>query len=127
MAVHTSQPVVQIPNTMLVESDLPPVDADWDEIGRFAATFYAELHPEQPPPGAEGEENSGVYPQASRVFAAYEETGRWTGTLTALRTCLYGAWRLLYQRDIAPKPSDLHDLRSLIETIRLRVRAGDID
>ena len=117
-----------IANKELTQSDIPPVDADWDTIAEFALTF-------------DGYEVWGSSDKCADIANA-----RRHGSLTELRTCLFFAqrrWRHFNPYRVEPgvgtrlmiTPEDkgnhpdkeaMDYVRDVVEQIRARVVAGDI-
>jgi hypothetical protein len=97
----------QIPNTALRASKLPPPDAGWDVVGRFALTF-------------DGYKYWGSLERCQEVALA-----RPTETLTELRTCLFFEQRSWRWQGEHPDEQGMRYIRWLLEQIRARVRVAN--
>lgn len=96
-----------IPNNLLRADKLPPPDATWEEIGRFALTF-------------DGYKNCGIFEACAEVANA-----RRTESLSDLRTCLFFEQRRWRHVGDEPGGEDLRYIRALLEQIRRRVLAAN--
>lgn len=92
----------QIPNHRLRADKIPPADADWSAIQRFALTFDGYGH------------------WGQRECADVANSRR-QGTLTELRTCLFFEQRRWRHFGDDPDPETMTYIRSLLEQIRVRV------
>jgi hypothetical protein len=97
---------VYIPNERLRAVKMPPQDADWHEIERFALTFDGYKH--------WGSERCAEIANA-----------RQHGTLTDLRTCLFFEQRRWRHFGSAPDEENMAYIRSVLEQIRVRVSAAN--
>ena len=108
----------QIPNTELTQSNVPLSGAGWVEITSFALTFdgydfwgsFAKC--------------AGIGNEGARLFA---EQRLLPATLTELRTCLFFEQRRYHHFGESPDETVMQYIRALINGIREKVRARDID
>ena len=96
-----------IPNNLLRADKLPPQNATWGEIGRFALTFDGYKH------------CGGFEPLAELARA------RRSDTLSDLRACLFFEQRRWRHYGQAPEGEDLRYVRDVLEEIRSRVQAAN--
>ena len=99
--------VKDIPNEELRLEKLPPQNASWDCIQRFALTF-------------DGYRYCGPFDRCAEIANARRHE-----TVTDLRTCLYFEQRRWRHFGYAPEGDALRYLRYLVEQIRARVREAD--
>ena len=130
-----------IPNTELSSDNIPGPNADWNTIARFARIFDAYPHWEEPWEHSDWTEGIPVdeYVEMVRrqrmsqavheVFEVHEqltrhyrEAGRWQGTLSELRTCLFIMWR--FSRGRNSSSQWLLEVHDLLDAIRAEVLAG---
>ena len=95
-----------IPNEQLRPEDLPPTEASWDEIGRFALTF------------------SGYKAYGSFAACAAVANARQPSSLTELRACLFFEQRRYRHMDRVPTGESLRYVRGLVEGIRQHVHSA---
>jgi len=96
-----------IPNNLLRADKLPPPDATWEEIGRFALTF-------------DGYKSCGSVEACAEVANA-----RRTGSLSDLRICLFFEQRRWREFGEEPGEEHMRYIRQLLEQIRRRVQAAN--
>ena len=99
----------EVANTELSEDNIPPPDAGWNEIGRFALTF-------------DGYKHWGSFEKCAEVAKA-----RAHDTLTGLRTCLFFMQRSWRYRGRRPSEGAMAYARELLAGIREKVRNGQLD
>lgn len=102
-----------ISNTDLTATDVPPSDAEWQAIVRFAHTFN-------------GYEESGSFAAAGELAHRHRNSApnhRTPLTLTQLRICLFFEQRRWNHIGREPDSENLQYIRFLIEEIRARVKA----
>jgi len=102
----------EIANEELSESDLPPPEAGWREIGRFALSFN-------------GYEAWGSFQKCAEVANRWGDAFRATATLpdslTELRTCLFFEQRRWRHFGYDPNEEAMRYISALVEEIRKRV------
>ena len=107
----------EIASSDLRESDLPPPDAGWREIGRFALSF-------------DGYEAWGSFGKcaevANRWLDAYLTDGALPESLDELRTCLFFEQRRWRHYGYDPDEEAMCYIGALLEGIRERVAAEEI-
>jgi len=108
----------QVPNSELSAAQVPPADADWSEIASFALTYWAYDHYSDT--SAVGE----LANAAGRAFAADETL---PDSLAELRTCLFFEQRRYHHFGWSPEGQDLGYIRALLEQIRRKVTAGEME
>jgi len=130
----------EIPNDRLSSADIPGRGSDWANVAKFAATFNAYRHWEEPWEHSDwsdgipvdeyqemvrrkGQPAQKVQEVAGRVRDAHRQTGHWEGTLTELRTALFATWRLYHHMMIEPENMDA--VYDLLEAIRAKIEARD--
>jgi hypothetical protein len=106
----------QIANRDLTESNIPTPDAEWHRIAEFALTFDGYTHWGH----ACGE-------VANRCAKAFAENGDLPDSLTELRTCLFFEQRRYHHFGRPPDEGAMDYIRALVEAIRHKVQAGEID
>jgi len=103
---------MKIANAELRESDLPPPEAGWREIGRFALSFN-------------GYEAWGSLEKCAEVgnrcADAFRATATLPGSLTELRTCLFFEQRRWRHFGLDPDEPAMGYIAALVEEIRKRV------
>ena len=108
----------RIANADLSASDLPPRDAAWWQITPFALTF-------------DGYDHWGSSDQCAEIgnrwAAAFAERQALPGSLTELRTCLFFEQRRWHHFGETPDGESLVYIRTLLEAIRRRVLAGEVE
>lgn len=107
----------EIANADLELSDVPPADANWQTIGRFALSF-------------DGYESSGSFGKCAEIgnkcAQAFLTTGALPHSLTELRTCLFFEQRRWRHYGFDPDEQARTYLGALLDGIREKVRAGEI-
>jgi len=98
-----------ISNTDLTLDLIPCMDADWKAISAFAVQF-------------DGYTQCGSFEACAEISNA-----RRCNTLTELRTCLLFEQRRWRHFDDSPDAESMSHIRSLLEKIRAKVAAHDID
>jgi hypothetical protein len=99
----------EIPNRDLTVADIPPISADFTEIGPFALTFN-------------GYNYWGSFNRCAEIA-----NRRKHDTLTELRTCLFFEQRRWHHFDRFPDEKAMEYLKGLIEAIREKVASGEVD
>jgi hypothetical protein len=103
----------EIANADLKDSDLPPPEAEWHEVGRFALSFN-------------GYEWWGSFGQcaevANRNLDAFREREALPDSLAQLRTCLFFEQRRWRHFGLDPDEEAMLYVRALLEKIRRAVR-----
>jgi hypothetical protein len=113
-AIHKNRRMPgEIANADLRESDLPPPEAEWHEVGRFALSFN-------------GYEWCGSFGQcaevANRNLEAFREEGALPDSLAELRTCLFFEQRRWRHFGLDPDEEAMLYVRALLGEIRRAVR-----
>ena len=108
----------EIPNNELTIDQLPPPEADWDVIGRFALTFN-------------GYEYWGGFGPCGDVATNCREAFL-TGdglpeSLSVLRTSLFFEQRRWRHYGYEPDEAGMIYIHALVEAIRSKVQAGELD
>jgi hypothetical protein len=107
----------KIPNSQLLEEDIPSKRAAWTKIVPFAQSFN-------------GYEHCGSVQKCREVakegVALYKENKDLNQSLTDLRTCLFFEARRWKHLKKKPTPSGLKYIHALLEAIRLRVQAKEL-
>ena len=98
-----------IPNARLRPVDLPPPDADWPAVWRFADTFNGFQH-------------WGSLEKCAEVANAQR-----CSTLTELRTCLFFECRRWHHYGDQPDEESAPYIRGLVDRIRSKVAAGEVE
>jgi hypothetical protein len=98
-----------ISNTDLVLSDVPPPDASWRQIVKFALTF-------------DGYEHNGSFDKCAAIA-----NSRQNRTLSDLRTCLFFEQRRSHHSGEIPDDESMAYIRTVIQKIRAKVVAGEFD
>lgn len=108
----------EIAGADLTEGDIPSANAEWHEIGRFALSFN-------------GYEQWGSFERcaeiANRWLDAYGAQGSLPNSLTELRTSLFFEQRRWRHYGFDPDEEAMDYIHALVEVIREKVRAGEID
>jgi hypothetical protein len=103
----------ELSNADLRTSHLPPPDAGWHEIGRFALSFN-------------GYEKWGSFGKCAEIgnqcAEAFRRSGAVPDSLTELRTCLFFEQRRLRHYGFDPDEEAMVYIGALVEGIRERVR-----
>lgn len=102
----------EIPNAELKEADLPPPDADWSTIGRFALTFNGYAY------WGSFEKCGDV---ANRWAEAWRKRRHLPHSLTDLRTCLFFEQRCWHHYGRSPDEESMRYVHALVEAIRDRI------
>ncbi len=109
--------MIKIPNSQLIDSDIPSRRASWKTIIPFAQSFN-------------GYEYCGSVKKCREVarqgVALHKANQELTQSLTDLRTCLFFEARRWKHLDKAPSKAGLEYVRALVEAIRARVRAKEL-
>ena len=107
----------RIPNSQLIEKDLPPRRASWKKIQPFALTFN-------------GYEHWGSFKKCRQVaqngvtlFRTQQELNQ---SLTDLRTCLFFEARRWKHYAKSPSRKGMEYIHTLVEAIRLKVLSREI-
>ena len=107
----------KIPNSQLIEGDIPSRRAAWKNIIPFAQSFN-------------GYEHWGSVQKcrevARRGVALHKANLDLTQSLTDLRTCLFFEARRWKQLEKAPSNAGLEYIRALLEAIRVRVQTKEL-
>ncbi len=108
----------EIANADLTEADLPEPDAPLDTVFAFAGTFNGYAH------WSSFEACADV---ANRIAHNYAAPGILPQSLTELRTALFFEQRRWHHFGYDPDEEVLAYMWALIEAIRAKVRAGELD
>ena len=107
----------KIPNSLLMEKDIPSNGANWKKILPFAMTFN-------------GYEQWGTFEkcrdiarQGIELFRANQQLSQ---SLTDLRTCLFYEARRWRHLEKDPNKKGMQYIQALLEAIRIRVLAHEI-
>jgi hypothetical protein len=107
---------IEIANADLTEAHVPPPDAQWRPIGRFALTFN-------------GYEAWGSFANCAQIANhwahVYAERQELPQSLTELRTCLFFEQRRWRHFGYDPDDEAMAYIRALLEEIRRTVGSGD--
>jgi hypothetical protein len=108
----------KIPNSQLIEKDIPSSKATWKKIQAFALTFN-------------GYEHWGTFKKCREVaqqgITLYKEKKALTLSLTDLRTCLFFEAMRWKHYEKEPTKQGMEYIRALSEAIRVRVLAREIN
>jgi hypothetical protein len=108
----------KIPNSQLIETDVPTQNASWKKIEPFALTFNGYKH-------------WGSFKKCREVaregVKLYREKKDLTLSLTDLRTCLFFESRRWKHYEKSPSKKGMEYVHSLVEAIRLHVTVKDLD
>ena len=108
----------EIANADLTEQDMPSPTAQWPQIGRFALTF-------------DGYSYWGTFDKCAEISnrweEAYAERQALPDSLTDLRTCLFFEQRHWRHYGWDPDEQAMRYIRALLEAIRSRVLASEVD
>lgn len=108
----------EISNAKLKIGDVPASDAGWSQIGGFALTF-------------DGYEHWGSFGKCAEIdnhwAKAYTEGQTLPDSLTDLRTCLFFEQRRWRHYGWEPDEEAMNYIRALVEAIRCKVPAGQVD
>jgi len=108
----------EIPNSDLNEEDVPVAGAECREIFSFALTF--DGYEAWGSPGKCGE-------IANRWAQVYVQRQELPASLSELRTCLFFEQRRWHHFGYGPDDEALKYIRALVEEIRRKVRAGEVE
>ena len=107
----------KIPNSQLIENDIPHHNASWKKIEPFAVTF-------------DGYKHWGSFKRCREVaeegVKLYRGQKQLTQSLTDLRTCLFFESRRWKHYEKNPSKKGMEYVHILVEAIRVRVLAKDI-
>jgi hypothetical protein len=107
----------KIPNSQLVEKDIPSRRASWKNIQLFAFTFN-------------GYEQWGSFKKCREIarqgIDLYQSKQELSQSLTDLRTCLFYEARRWHHFEKIPSKKGLEYVHALVEAIRARVVAKEI-
>jgi hypothetical protein len=96
-----------VPNRELLAEKLPPADADWDAIQRFALTF-------------DGYKRWGSAERCGEIANARRHS-----TMTELRTCLFYEQRRWRHFGDVPDEAAMTYIREVLEQIRVRTKLAN--
>lgn len=108
----------KIPNSQLIEKDIPSSKATWKKILPFALTFN-------------GYEHWGTFKKCREVaqqgIVLYKGKKQLTLSLTDLRTCLFFEAMRWKHYEKEPTKQGLEYIHALSDAIRVRVQAREIN
>ena len=108
----------EIPNEELAAEKLPPPAASWRDIGGFALTFN-------------GYEHWGSFAACGEVaencWQDYKAGKGLPENLTVLRTSLFFEQRRWRHYGYEPNETGMEYIQALVEGIRAKVQAGELD
>jgi hypothetical protein len=108
----------EIANADLTEHDIPSPAAEWRQIGKFALTFN-------------GYDSWGSFDKCAEIgnhwAKAHAERQALPDSLTDLRTCLFFEQRRWRHYGWEPDEQAMRYIRDLVEAIRGKVFAGEVD
>lgn len=107
-----------IANADLTEGTLPPCNAEWREIGGFALSFNGYNH------WGSFERCAEI---ANRWRDAYRAGCSLPDSLPELRTCLFFEQRRWRHFGLDPDEQAMEYMHAIVEHMREKVRAGEID
>ena len=110
--------MIEITNAQLTAQAVPAVNAGWSEIGEFALTFNGYAH------WGSMEKCVEV---AKQWGSAWQTHATLPETLTNLRTCLFFEQRRLRFSGYSPDEQEMVYIHALVEMIRLKIAAGELD
>lgn len=109
--------MTKIPNSQLIENDIPSSRASWKKIQPFALTFN-------------GYEHWGSFEKCREVakhgISLYRANHELSQSLTELRTCLFYEARRWRHLEKTPSKPGMEYIHSLLDAIRIRVLAREI-
>ena len=109
--------MTKIPNSQLIEKDIPSNRATWKKILPFALTF-------------DGYEHWGNFDKCREIakagIATYRDKQPFSQSLTDLRTCLFYEARRWRHLEKDPNKSGMDYIHALLDAIRVRVLAHEI-
>ena len=107
----------KIPNSQLIENDIPSSRASWKKIVPFALTFN-------------GYEHWGTFKKCREVAKhgvdLYRSKQELSQSLTDLRTCLFFEAQRWHHFEKQPSKSGMEYVHALLEAIRLRILAREV-
>lgn len=107
----------RIPNSQLIEKDIPSRRARWITIETFALTYN-------------GYTQWGTFKKCRTVakqgITLYKENKELNQSLTDLRTCLFFEARRWKHFEKTPNKKGLEYIHALVEAIRMRVTAKEL-
>jgi hypothetical protein len=108
----------KIPNSQLIENDIPHQHASWKKIEPFALTF-------------DGYNYWGSFKKCREIAGggvrSYREKKELIQSLTDLRTCLFFESRRWKHYEKTPSKKGMEYIHILVEAIRVRVLAKNIE
>lgn len=107
----------KIPNSQLIENDIPSSRARWVKILPFALTFNGYEH------WGTFKKCRDVAKHGVNLFRSKQELSQ---SLTDLRTCLFFEARRLHHFEKKPNKTRMEYIHALLEAIRVRVVAREI-
>lgn len=107
----------KIPNSQLIEGDIPSHRASWKKIQPFALTFNGVKH------WGSVKRCREISNEGVKLYRKQKEL---TQSLTELRTCLFVQSRLLKHYEKSPTKKRMEYIHILVEAIRVRVLAKEI-
>jgi hypothetical protein len=107
----------KIPNTQLLEGDLPTRHASWLKIVPFAQSFNGYEY------WGSVQKCKEVAKQGVELHKGNKDLSQ---SLTDLRTCLFFEARRWKHLEKKPTPSGLNYIHALIEAIRVRVQSKEL-
>jgi hypothetical protein len=106
-----------IPNSLLIENDLPPRRAAWKNIRPFAHTFNGYEH---------WGSVKKCHEVAKRGVVLHKSNQDLAQSLTDLRTCLFFEARRWKHFEKNPNKTGMVYIHALVEAIRVRVQAKEL-
>jgi hypothetical protein len=106
-----------IPNTLLIEKDIPTRRAAWKNILPFAHTFNGYEH------WGSVQKCREIAKLGVELHKAHQDL---TQSLTDLRTCLFFEARRWKHLEKAPNKTGMEYIHALVEAIRVRVQAKEL-
>ncbi len=108
----------KIPNSQLIENDIPHLHASWKKIEPFALTF-------------DGYKHWGSFKKCREVanegVKSYRDKKEFTQSLTYLRTFLFFESRRWNHFEKSPSKKGMEYVHILVEAIRARVLAKNVE
>jgi len=105
-----------IPNTQLIEKDVPSPRATWKKIEPFALTFNGYKH------WGSFKKCREVADQGVKLYRGRQALNQ---SLTDLRTCLFFESRRWKHYEKNPTKKGMEYIRALVEAIRVRIQAKE--
>ena len=105
-----------IPNTQLIEKDIPSARATWKKIEPFALTFNGYKH------WGTFKKCREVADQGVKLYRGRQALNQ---SLTDLRTCLFFESRRWKHYEKNPTKKGMEYIRALVEAIRVRIQARE--